>query len=127
VLQRVRNDVLEIAFKENGPQDGSPLLMLHGWPDDVRGWHAVAERMQAAGWRTIVPYLRGFGQTRFLSEATIRDGRAVALVQDAIDLADRLGIERFAVAGHDWGARIAYLLAALFPERITSIAALSLP
>jgi pimeloyl-ACP methyl ester carboxylesterase len=85
----------------------------------------VALRLQAAGYRTIVPYLRGSIPTRFLSEDTLRVGAAVALAQDAIDLADALHLDRFAVIGHDWGARAAYTLAALFPERITTIAALS--
>ena len=86
---------------------------------------ASHRRLHAAGWRTVTPYLRGFGPTRFRSGRLIRDGRGVALAQDAIDLADALGLETFAVAGHDWGARTAYFLAALFPERVTRIAALS--
>jgi pimeloyl-ACP methyl ester carboxylesterase len=82
--------------------------------------------MRAAGWRAFTPYLRGFGPTRFLSAETFRDGRGVALAQDAIDFADALGLERFAVAGHDWGARAAYTLAALFPGRVSRLAALAL-
>jgi pimeloyl-ACP methyl ester carboxylesterase len=102
------------------------LLLLHGWPDDIRGWRQVAPRLHAAGYRTITPYLRGFGLTRFLSRETVRDGRGVALAHDAIDLADVLGIGTFAVVGHDWGARAAYTLAALFPDRVTSIAGIAL-
>jgi pimeloyl-ACP methyl ester carboxylesterase len=90
-----------------------------------RGWNAVATHLQAAGWRTIVPYLRGFGPTRFLSAKTPRVGTSIALAQDTIDLADKLNLDRFAVVGHDWGARTAYVLAALFPHRMTRIAALS--
>jgi pimeloyl-ACP methyl ester carboxylesterase len=122
----VRTSVLEIACDVGGPVQGPPLLLLHGWPDDVRGWRRAADRLQQRGWRTVTPYLRGFGPTRFLSDETVRDGRGVALAQDAIDLADALGLETFAVAGHDWGARVAYTLAALFPERVSAIAAAAL-
>jgi pimeloyl-ACP methyl ester carboxylesterase len=124
-MQTVTTELLKIGVEIEGPEDGRPIMLLHGWPDDVRAWHAVRPRLHAVGWRTIAPYLRGFGPTRFRSEQTIRDGRGVALTQDAIDLADALGLETFAVAGHDWGARTAYFLAALFPERVTRIAALS--
>jgi len=86
----------------------------------------VAALLQAAGWRTVTPYLRGSGPTRFLTPATPRTAHAVALAQDIIDLADALGLDRFPVVGHDWGARAAYTAAALFPERITSLVALAL-
>jgi pimeloyl-ACP methyl ester carboxylesterase len=126
-MQKVVTDLLEIGVEIEGPQDGRPIVLLHGWPDDVRAWRGVAPRLHAAGWRTVTPYLRGFGPTRFRSERTIRDGRGIALTQDAIDLADALGLRTFAVVGHDWGARAAYFLAALFPDRVTRIAALSVP
>src|ERR1700685_4264487 len=123
--QIVVTGTLEVACEIDGPPKGQRVMLLHGWPDDVRAWHAVRPRLHAAGWRTIAPYLRGFGPTRFRSEQTIRDGRGGALTQDAIDLGAARGPEPFAVAGHDWGARTAYFLAALFPERVTRIAALS--
>src|ERR1700694_3149545 len=126
-MPSVRTDTLEITYEEGGPTDGPAVMLLHGWPDDVRGWRPVAARLQAAGFRTVAPYLRGFGPTRFLSADTFRDGRSVALAQDAVDLADALGLERFAVVGHDWGARAAYALAALFPARVTRIVAIALP
>ena len=122
----VRTAVLEVTYDIGGPANGLPLMLLHGWPDDVRGWRRSAGLLQARGWRTITPYLRGFGPTRFLSDAVIRDGRGVALAQDAIDLADALGLQAFAVAGHDWGARAAYTLAALFPQRVRAIAGVAL-
>ena len=122
----VRTAVLEVTYDIGGPANGLPLMLLHGWPDDVRGWRRSAGLLQARGWRTITPYLRGFGPTRFLSDAAIRDGRGVALAQDAIDLADALGLQAFAVAGHDWGARAAYTLAALFPQRVRAIAGIAL-
>jgi pimeloyl-ACP methyl ester carboxylesterase len=125
-LKFVHTSLLEIAYEDDGPTGGSPVMLLHGWPDAPRGWNGVAQAIHAAGWRTIVPSLRGSPPTRFLSEGTPRFGAAVALAQDAIDLADALGLDRFAVVGHDWGARAAYTMAALFPERLTALAALSL-
>ena len=121
-----RTTKLEIAYTESGPADGRPVMLVHGWPDAARAWTAVAARLAAAGFRTIVPDLRGAGNTRFLSPDTPRDGSGVALAQDVIDLADALGIDRFDVVGHDWGARTAYTLAALFPGRISRIAGLAL-
>jgi pimeloyl-ACP methyl ester carboxylesterase len=125
-MPAARTGVLEIAYEIGGPANGDPLMLLHGWPDDVRGWRRSAELLQAKGWHTVTPYLRGFGPTRFLADAAIRDGRGVALAQDAIDLADALGLRTFAVAGHDWGARAAYTVAALFPERVRAIAGIAL-
>jgi pimeloyl-ACP methyl ester carboxylesterase len=124
-MKTVRTGLLEIAYEEGGPGDCPPMMLLHGWPDAPRGWSAVASRLQAARWRTIAPCLRGSAPTKFLGKETPRVGAAVALAQDAIDLADQLGLDRFAVVGHDWGARAAYTLAALFPQRITGVAALS--
>jgi pimeloyl-ACP methyl ester carboxylesterase len=124
--QHARTQVLDIAFEMSGPSDGPPVILLHGWPDAARAWNGVAERQAAAGFRTIVPDLRGSGETRFISADTVRDGSGVALAQDAIDLADALGLARFDVIGHDWGARAAYTLAALFPERVRRIAGLAL-
>ena len=125
-MRTVRTEVLEIAYEEGGPQNGPPVLLLHGWPDAPCGWRAISQRLHAEGWRTVAPYLRGSGPTKFLSYETPRVGAGVALAQDAIDLVDRLGFNRFAVVGHDWGARTAYTLAALFPQRITTLSALAL-
>jgi pimeloyl-ACP methyl ester carboxylesterase len=122
----VKTPVLEIELEEGGDPDGRPLLLLHGWPDAPRGWRLVAERLQRSGWRTIVPALRGSAGTRFRSIDTPRDGRGVALAGDAIDLLDALGLDRVAVVGHDWGARAAYTLAALAPERVSAIVTLAL-
>lgn len=124
--QTARTAKLEIAYTTSGPADGPPVLLLHGWPDAARAWTPVAARLAESGFRTIVPDLRGHGQTRFLSPGILRDASAAALAQDAIDLAGALGVEHFDVVGHDWGARAAYTLAALFPERIGRIAALAL-
>jgi pimeloyl-ACP methyl ester carboxylesterase len=125
-MPTVRTELLDIAYEEGGPADGPPVLLLHGWPDAPRGWSAVAQLLHAAGYRTISPYLRGTAPTRFLDPNTPRVGSGVALAQDAIDLLDALQLDRVAVVGHDWGARAAYTLAALFPERITAIATLAL-
>jgi pimeloyl-ACP methyl ester carboxylesterase len=106
---------------------GPPVLLLHGWPDAPRGWRPVAAALRAAGWRTVIPCLRGSGGTSFRSADTPRDAQAAALAQDAIDLLDALGIAAAPVVGHDRGARAAYTIAALFPDRVTAIAALALP
>lgn len=122
----VQTPVLGIEVAQQGPPDGRPVLLLHGWPDAPRGWQAVAGRLHERGWRTIVPALRGSGATRFRAADTPRDGRGIALAADAIDLLDALGLDRVAVVGHDWGARAAYTVAALAPERVSAIAALAL-
>ena len=125
-VDTVTTNILEIAYQTGGPLDGPLVLLLHGWPDDVRGWRAVVPSLERAGFRWIAPWLRGFGPTRFLSADTIRDGSAVALAQDAIDIMDHLGCLTFSVIGHDWGARVAYTIEALWPERLSSIATLAL-
>lgn len=125
-MKTVRTELLEIAYEEGGHQSGPLVLLLHGWPDAPRGWTAIAQRLHTEGWHTVAPYLRGTGPTKFLHDETPRVGAGVALAQDAIDLVDSLGIDRFAVVGHDWGARVAFTLAALFPERITTVSALAL-
>ncbi|HEY3593801.1 MAG TPA: alpha/beta fold hydrolase [Polyangiaceae bacterium] len=117
--------ILRIAYKVGGNEDGTPVLLLHGWPDDASTFDRVAPALHRAGYRTFTPWLRGFGPTRFLSDNTVRSGEIAAMAQDALDLADALGLARFAIAGHDWGARIAYWLASVFPERLTHCAALS--
>jgi pimeloyl-ACP methyl ester carboxylesterase len=101
-VKKIRTELLDIAFEEGGPEDGPAVMILHGWPDAPCGWDSIAARLQAEGWRTVIPYLRGSGPTRFLSEETPRVGSGVVLAQDAIDLADALGLGRFAVVGHDW-------------------------
>jgi pimeloyl-ACP methyl ester carboxylesterase len=116
---------LKIAYEAGGPSDGFPVVLLHGWPDDVRTYDRVAPVLHAAGFCTVAPYLRGFGDTSFLSKDTIRSGEIVAMAQDAIDLADALKLRKFAVIGHNWGARIAYALAIAIPQRISRIVTVS--
>ena len=125
-MPTVTTDVLELAYTEVGPSQGPPVLLLHGWPDAARSWGPVAARLADASHRVLLPEWRGTGGTRFRDATTVRDATAAALAQDVLDLVDALGVDRFAVVGHDWGARVAYGLAALVPERLTSIAALAL-
>ena len=122
-MQTIKTAILEVAFEAGGPPGGPPILLLHGWPDDIREWSAITGHLEKAGFYWVAPWVRGFGATRFLSSSTLRDGSGVALAQDAIDIADALGFERFSAIGHDWGARTAYTLAALWPERVASITA----
>lgn len=121
----VRTDVLELHYVDAGPRDGPVAMLLHGWPDDAHTWDAVAQHLHAAGWRTIAPFMRGFGPSRFLHDATPRSAQLTALASDALALADALALPRFAVVGHDWGARTAFVLAAQAPHRLTHCAALS--
>jgi pimeloyl-ACP methyl ester carboxylesterase len=125
-VKTIQTELLEFAYEEGGPESGPVAILLHGWPDAPRSWRPVAEQLHAGGWHTVVPYLRGTGPTRFLRANTPRVGAAVALAQDVIDLADTLELRRFAVLGHDWGARAAYTLAALYADRISSVCALAL-
>ncbi|GJD50191.1 Epoxide hydrolase A [Methylobacterium crusticola] len=118
---------VEITYEAGGPDEGQPILLLHGWPDDPRTYDGVAPLLQAAGWRTIVPYLRGCGPTRFVAPEPAPAGQAAALATDVLAFMDGLGFSRLPIVGHDWGARVAYLIAAARPERAASIAALSVP
>jgi pimeloyl-ACP methyl ester carboxylesterase len=125
-MQSIKTETLDVAFQAGGPRGGAPVLLTHGWPDDIREWSAITRHLEKAGFHWVAPWVRGFGPTRFLSPDTLRDGSGVALTQDTIDIADALGLERFSVIGHDWGARTAYTLAALWPDRLASITACSL-
>lgn len=122
---RVRTALLDIAVEVSGPPDGTPVLLLHGWPDDVRTWDGVRPALNEHGFRTIVPYLRGFGPTRFRSDDTPRSGQLAALGQDVLDLASALDLPRFAIVGHDWGARAAYIASAVAPERVSHAVSVS--
>ena len=117
VLKRVRTPILEIAYEESGPGDGAPVLLMHGFPYDIRAYDKVVPPLAAAGCRVIVPYLRGYGPTRFLSSDTPRSGQQAALAKDLLDFLGALGIERAALAGYDWGGRAACIVAALWPQR----------
>ena len=117
-LKRIRAGVLEIAYEESGPADGAPVLLMHGWPYDVRDYDEVVPLLAAKHCRVIVPYLRGFGPTHFLGADTPRSGQQAALASDLKALMDALGIEQAALAGYDWGGRAACIVAALWPARV---------
>lgn len=117
----VRTPVLEIGYLESGPPDGPPVILLHGWPSDVHDWDAVAESLAAAGCRVLVPWLRGFGPTRFLRRMTPRSGQQAAVGADLRDFLDALGLADALLAGYDWGGRAACVVAALWPERVRGL------
>jgi pimeloyl-ACP methyl ester carboxylesterase len=120
-LARVRTLVLDVAYEARGPADGLPVVLLHGFPYDVRSFDAVAEIVNAAGFRTIVPWLRGYGGTNFLSADTPRSGEQAALGQDLKELLDALGIQKAVLGGYDWGGRAACVVSALWPERVAGL------
>jgi len=120
-LRHVRTPTLDIAYEESGGADGAPVILLHGWPYDPRCFDDVVPLLAPAGCRVIVPYLRGFGATRFLSDATPRSGQQAALGNDLRDLMDALAIPRAVLAGYDWGGRAACIVAALWPERVSGL------
>ena len=124
-LKRIDAGVLNVAYADAGPADGTPVVLLHGWPYDIHTYIDVAPLLAAAGYRVIVPYLRGYGATRFLSDDTLRNGQPAALALDVIALLDALKIPRAIVAGCDWGARTADVVAALWPDRCTGVVAVS--
>src|ERR1700676_3258559 len=109
---------LEIADEESGLSHGFPVILLHGFPDDPRTWDGVVDTLAKRGFRTIVPYLRGYGQTRFLKEGFVGSGQQVALGKDLLDLMDGLDIQKAGLVGYDWGGRAACIVAALWPERV---------
>jgi alpha/beta hydrolase fold len=106
-LKRVNAGVLSIAYADAGPADGPPVLLLHGWPYDIHSFVDVAPILANAGYRVLIPYLRGYGETRFLSSDTSRNGQPAALDTDAINFLDALRIQKVLVAGFDWGSAIA--------------------
>ena len=124
-VRRVRAGVLDVGYVEAGPPGGPPVLLLHGWPYDIHTYADVAPLLASAGYRAIVPYLRGYGATRFVSGETARNGQQSALAVDMIDLMDALRIEKAIVAGCDWGARTAGIMAALWPERCSGLVSVS--
>jgi pimeloyl-ACP methyl ester carboxylesterase len=116
---------LDVGYVDVGPRDGPAVLLLHGWPYDIHAFAEVAPILAANGRRVIVPHLRGYGSTRFLSDDTPRNGEQAALAVDAIALLDALEVDRAVVAGFDWGARTADIVAALWPERCSGLVSVS--
>src|SRR5436190_16729441 len=124
-LKQINAGVLNVVYAEAGPADGPPVLLLHGWPYDIHSYVDVAPILAAAGYRVIVPYLRGYGTTRFLSADTIRNGQQSVVAVDAIALMNALRIEKAVIGGFDWGARTANIMAALWPERTDALVSVS--
>jgi pimeloyl-ACP methyl ester carboxylesterase len=124
-LKQIDAGLLNVGYAEAGPADGPPVVLLHGWPYDIHSFVDVAPLLAQAGNRVIVPYLRGYGTTRFLSSETFRNGQQAAVAMDIIALLDALKIEKATLAGFDWGARTANIIAALWPERCKAMVSVS--
>lgn len=124
-LKQIDAGVLNVGYAEAGPADGAVVILLHGWPYDIHTYVDVAPLLATAGYRVIVPYLRGYGTTRFLSNAAVRNGQQAVVAADVIALMDALKIGKATVAGCDWGARTACIVAALWPERCKALVSVS--
>ena len=125
ILKHIQTPTLDIAYEESGPPGGEPVILLHGFPYDVRAYDAMLPPLTAAGCRTIVPYLRGFGPTRFLASDSLRSGQQAALGNDLKALMDALGMKTAALVGYDWGGRAACIAAALWPERVRCLVSIN--
>ena len=124
-LKQIDAGVLNVGYAEVGPANGRPVILLHGWPYDIHSYVEVAPLLAAKGYRAIVPYLRGYGTTRFLSTDTARNAQQSALALDTIALMDALKIQKAVIGGFDWGARTANIMAALWPERCKAMVSVS--
>ena len=124
-IQQVDAGDLNVGYVEMGDPDGRPALLLHGWPYDIHAFEGVAPLLASAGHRVLIPFLRGFGTTRFLDDSTPRNGQQAALAVDAVAFLDAVGASTAVVAGFDWGARTADILAAIWPERCTGLVSVS--
>lgn len=124
-LKQIDAGLLNVGYAEAGPADGPPVILLHGWPYDIYSFVDVAPLLASAGYRVIVPYLRGYGTTRFLSSDTLRNGQQSVVALDIIALMDALKIQKAIIAGFDWGARTAAVMAVLWPERCKAIVSVS--
>jgi pimeloyl-ACP methyl ester carboxylesterase len=124
-VKQIEAGALDVGYVDVGPTDSQPVVLLHGWPYDIRSYAEVAPALASRGYRVVVPFLRGFGSTRFLSDDTMRNAQQSAVAIDTISLMDALHIERAIVAGFDWGARTANIVAALWPERCKGMVSVS--
>jgi pimeloyl-ACP methyl ester carboxylesterase len=124
-VQQIDAGVLDVGYVDVGPRNGESVMLLHGWPYDIHSYAEVAPTLAAAGYRVIVPYLRGYGTTRFLSVDAVRNGQQSAVATDVIDLMDALRIESAIVGGFDWGARSANVVGALWPDRCKALVSVS--
>jgi pimeloyl-ACP methyl ester carboxylesterase len=124
-LKQIEAGLLSVGYAEAGPADGQAVLLLHGWPYDIHSFVDVMPLLAGKGFRVIVPYLRGYGPTRFRSSATLRNGQQSVVARDSLDLMDALGIKQAILGGFDWGARTANIIAALWPERCKALVSVS--
>src|SRR6185437_11346721 len=124
-LKQIDAGVLNVSYAEAGPASGPPVLLLHGWPYDIHSFVDVTPLLAAAGYRVIVPYLRGYGATRFLSADTVRNGQPGAVAVDLIAFMDALKLDRAVLGAFDWGARTANIVAAVWPQRCKSLVSVS--
>jgi pimeloyl-ACP methyl ester carboxylesterase len=124
-LKQIDAGVLNVGYAEAGPADARVVILLHGWPYDIYSYVDVAPLLASAGYRVIIPYLRGYGTTRFLASETVRNGQQSVIAVDIIALMDALKIEKATIAGYDWGARTANIIAALWPERCKAMVSVS--
>jgi len=124
-IKQIDSGLLNVGYAESGPANGPPVILLHGWPYDIYSFVDVAPLLAARGYRVIVPYLRGYGSTRFLSSETFRNGQPAAIASDIIAMVDALKIEKVVLAGFDWGARTANIIAALWPEGCKAMVSVS--
>lgn len=124
-LKQIKAGVIDIGYAEAGPADGPVVLLVHGWPYDIHSYVDVAPILADAGYRVLIPYLRGYGTTRFLSDETPRNGQQAALAADMITFMDALGVEKAILGGYDWGARTVNIMAALWPDRCQAMVSVS--
>ena len=124
-LKHVKAGLLDVAYAEVGPTDGQAVILLHGWPYDIDSYAQVAPLLAAKGYRVLIPYARGYGDTHFLSDKTLRNGQPAALANDVIDFMDALKIKQAVLGGYDWGARSADIVSALWPERVKALVSVS--
>ena len=120
-MRTARTSILEIGYEVSGPDTGTPVILLHGFPDDAHAYERVAPRLAGEGYRVLVPNLRGYGATRFLESSTPRMAQQAAIAQDLLDFMDALGLDRVALAGYDWGGRAACIVGILAPERVRGL------
>jgi pimeloyl-ACP methyl ester carboxylesterase len=124
-LKQVDAGLLSVGYAEDGPPDGPPVILLHGWPYDIHSYVDVAPLVAAQGYRVLAPYLRGYGSTRFLAADTMRNGQQAAVAQDIVAFMDALHIQRAVFGGYDWGARTADIVAAVWPDRVKALVSVS--
>jgi pimeloyl-ACP methyl ester carboxylesterase len=123
--KQVKTSLLDISYEENGSENSPPIILLHGFPDDAKTWNSVSNSLVKDGYRTLAPYQRGYGDTAFRSETTIRSAQYSALVNDLVEFTDALRLDKFLLVGHDWGSTVAFQMAALYPERIKGLVTLA--